>query len=239
MNTLVNQEFFQIVLNQFLAIDKDLVSWKLTCTYCYDFIHDIHITCIDVKKCKTVLNNTKIVEIDTTMYAHKKNIWWVRPCECGLTDHMSNKFDLDFLDGNLPDLKVLKLSYMNHSSDLRVGAIVAKLTSLEYLDLGINTYVSNYTFKDLSNLKTLYLRNNCNTSEIFDYLPKLGTVQIGYEIDSNMFYIKPDHVPDRISKVIQNGYSYDCPVRGWQARDGCNPLYQHEEYSIILKSKKN
>lgn len=239
MNSIINQEYFHIILNQFLAIDKDLVPWKLTCTYCYYYQHNIYINYIDVKKCKNVLEYTNVVEIDTNLYLQKTSIYWFRQCECGLTDHIQTSFDLDFLDQDLPHLKTLKMSYMNYPSDTKIGYIISKLTSLEYLDLGINTYVSNYTFKDLTNLKVLYLRNNYNTSDIFNYLPKLETIQIGYDIDINMFYIKPKYVPDYIKKIVQNGYSYECPVKGWQDRDGCEPLYQHEEYSIIIRSERN
>lgn len=239
MNFLIHQEYFHVTLNQFLAIDKDLIPWKLTCNACYYYPHNIHIMHCDVKKCKNVLKNTKIIEIDTRLYLEKTNIYWFIECECGLSNHIITSFDLDFLSQDLPDLKILKMSYMNYSSDIEISSIVSKLTTLEYLDLGINTHLANYCFENLTNLKVLYLRNNCNTSEIFKYLPNLHTVQIGYEIDRNIFYIQPKQIPQYVTKIIEIGYSYECPVRGWQDRDGCEPLYQHEEYILILKPEKN
>lgn len=238
MDQLINQEFFQFVLNQFLAIDKDLIPWKLTSSYCYNYPHYIHIKYSDVKKYNNLIKNTKISEIDTSLYLQKSEIYFYRQCDCGLTKHIRTSFDIDFLDQELPHLKKLTLSYMNHQSDLKMGSILSKLNNLEYLDLGINTYVPNYTFKNLNKLKTLYLRNNCNTAEIFQFLPNLETVQIGYEIESNLFYIKLKHIPAYITKIIQNGYSYNCPMKGWYARDGCEPLYQHEEYSIMIRAEK-
>lgn len=239
MKDLSHKEFFQFILNQFLAIDKDLIPWKLTCSYCYNYPHNIHIKYIDTKKCKNVLENTKIVEIDTNLYLERTYVYFHKQCDCGLGDHIKTSFDIDFLDQDLPYLKTLKLSFMNHSSDLKMGSILSKLTSLTYLDLGINTHVPDYSFRRLKNLKVLYIRNNSNTAGIFHYLPNLHTIQIGYDVDSNICYIKPKHIPDYVSNIIQIGYSYECPINGWEARDGCEPMYQHETYSTIVRPEKN
>jgi hypothetical protein len=239
MNKLIFQDFFQIILNDFIVNDRELIPWKLTCLYCYYYIHNINILCIDIKKCKNILNYTKIIEIDTNFYINKTNIYFYKDCECGLSDHILTSFDINFLSQDLQHLKVLKLTHMNYPNDNKLGHLISKLTSLEYLDLGINTYINDYSFKNLKNLKLLYLRNNTNTSSIFRYLPNLKIIQICFDIDSNMYYIDPSEIPSSISKIIQNGYSYDCPINGWKIRDGCEPLYQHEEYSIVIKSEKN
>jgi hypothetical protein len=107
------------------------------------------------------------------------------------------------------------------------------LTSLEFLDLGMYSNITNKGLKKLTNLKILYLRNNWDvTSNIFKYLPNLHTIQIGYETRTESYCsIKPDEIPNSVSSVICFHYEeISCPYD-----IECDPLYCAEIFYEFIR----
>lgn len=224
MNNLVKQEYFQIMLNQFLAIDEDLISWKLTCRYCYYHIHFIYVM-------KTVpihiYKYTIPVVIDTTNYVTSIPTLNRKLCKCCLNMKLINTFNFD----NITNLSHLKGLYLNYSAD---DIKLQKLTSLEVLDLGMYNYFTDHSFKKLKQLKVLYLQNNYDiTADIFKYLPNLTTIQIGFDMYSRSYCsIRLNEVPEYVSTVICTYFDdIICPYD-----DECDPLYHIKKYTVYLRT---
>lgn len=228
--SIIEHTFIQVEVCKFL-FDYDLIEWKKTCRFSYYFKHDIIINNINATKNKNVLKNTKIKEIDVNNYvSYPDHLSY--DCICGRSKFRVNNFDLNTFQINISYLKVLKLTFMNQLCDKQLGKLVSRCTSLEYLDLGINTYLPDYCFIALTNIKTLYLRNNYNTKAIFQYLPNLRLLQIASDDENILDYIHPEDVPNYVSYLIQIEYSYDCSMGQTKL---CEPYYPYEKKIIILR----
>lgn len=225
MNQLIRNEYFHIILNQFLAIDKDLIPWKLTCKYTYYYIYDIYVN--DVNILGEIIKYINPISINTYKYIYSLPTLGRKLCKCGLNMRLTNVFDFKKFN-TLHNLKELHLCY-SPITDKHISY----LKNLEFLDLGMHSHVTDKGLKKLTNLKILYLRNNWEvTKEIFKYLTKLHTLQIGYETYSDKYCsVKPDEIPKTINRVICSKYEdIECPYNV-----ECDPLYCIEVSSKIIR----
>lgn len=197
MNDLVKQDFFQFVLNQFLVVDEDLIPWKYTNKSCYYYIHDIHITSMNISYCD-IARFLCPVYIDMEDLLQKQIKIF--------TFHKFHSFD--------------HLKYLTIQNIRIPHKQLYNMTLLTYLDIGMNSNVTNKDLKKMINLESLCLGNNCHvTKDIFKYLPKLNMIQIGYDECKNMYCsIHPDDIPDSVQDVICSYYQPPYPMEVYVER---------------------
>lgn len=201
MNSLIGQEFFQLILNQFLVLDEDLIPWKLTCTDCFYHLHKIHIKSLQFEYGSMILDVVDPVEVNTSKHFDTEE----DPDDscCGVVYYHPN-FDYRVFNATyFPNITHLTLSFtFTHLRDDDISC----LTSLVYLDLGLYNSFTDAAIKPLKNLESLFLRNNHRiTTSIFPHLPKLTTLQ--YD-QASRFHV--DDVPESVKIVMTSIYDKIC-----------------------------
>ena len=232
MNQLLNLDYFQLQINRFIFHDNELLKWKYVCRSNYYYKHNIAIKKLKYYVKYHSLKYTNIIEIDTSKYVEKYQLFWTKWCPCKLNSLAISYFDFTKFNYNLKHVKkvILANMYFNNFN------IFNAFYFIEYLDLGMNTHIPDNIFKKVPNLKSLYLRNNYNTKEIFQYLPNLQFLQICYIVDDDIYYINLDDIPEKINTIMVESYSNICPIEGRNDRDGCEPISSYlVDYKIVKK----
>ncbi len=205
MNDLIKQEYFQNTLNQFISMDEDLIRWKLTCTNCLLYKHDIHIQSDVCNIESSIFNHLNVVDLNLSKFYDTEEDEDSEGANCCIVYYIHPNFDKNLFD-------VLQLSKLTHLTlgyntfDKIVDSDIANFTSLIYLDVGVYSRFSNNAFKKLNKLEILYLNDNVTvTSNVFKYLPKLHTLYISDESD-----IKINNTPDYVINIFEIIYDYVC-----------------------------
>lgn len=221
MNELINRDYFQIILNQFLSIDRELIPWKFVCKKCYYFPHKIHISDLNIYK-NTITKLLIPVSINTKKFICYNLTMGQEICKCCLNTKITNVCRFNSFH-SIKYIKELRLYYSQITNKR-----LSKMKSLEYLDLGTYSNITNKGLKKLKKIKVLFLGNNSYiTKNIFRYLPNLHTIQIGFDIQNKSYCsICPEEIPKNISNVICNYYKkVNC-----RYSLNCVPLYSIELY---------
>ncbi len=204
MNSLVKQQFFQLTLNQFLVLDKDLIPWKLSCVANFEFVHKIHIENFRPVSGTGILDVIDIVKLD--LFKHVTYEPEEEPRSDCAQFYINSNFDTGLFDHNfgyLTNLTYLKLHFIWEELE---DHHIHHLTSLVYLDIGDYNYFTDDAFENLQSLEVLFLRNNrAISSKVFSFLPNLHTIQI-----SNRSKISIDEIPETVTSVTVDVYDKLC-----------------------------
>lgn len=196
MQHIIGQDYFQIILNSFLIIDKDIIAWKLTCRTCFHYIHNMYIQNINTRLIDwnkinmfvhrvshishSIYQKTRILSIDMTDFVFEEAYDSDYTNDSRQHEYSTIRFNMRIFSPKLNfinNVKKLVIPYFN--CDTITDYHISMLKSLEYLDLGMYNTFHDKAFIGLNNLEILYIRNNKVISKkIFDYLPKLKLIQI-------------------------------------------------------------
>ena len=167
MNKIINCEFFQQSLNQFIQLDKDIIPWKYTCSFNYYYTHNIRIESFRLRLEYDIIAYINIVSIDTKKYHAIINsdeyeyVYNIKKLTTGnivLTYPVNFIIDFNLFDHRtfmcISNLTYLSL-YVSHPGIYNYH--LQYMTNLKYLDIGMNSNITNI---HLPNLETLYTRNN-------------------------------------------------------------------------------
>lgn len=198
MNTLIYQDFFQFIINEFILIDHDVIQWKLVCKACFNYIHNVYIKKLcNFDDSNVYLKKINIVSLDLTDHIEKiYDKYYI------YVDHISLfNFDM-FKMYNFKNLYYLKLD--NDCCDLYDEHLLY-INNLVYLYLGNSKKVTNKGIINNTKLKTLLLgTNSIVDSDIFYYLPNLYSLQISQESP-----ILEKNIPNTVKEVTVLEYVYD------------------------------
>jgi len=212
MNNLINQHFFHLILNEFITYDSDVIPWKFTCRSIYYYIHVIYIQTYILHCNYYIFPYLKITYVDLTLFYSYDEIPDYTYIEY-YNDYtyefinvnypiLMNYFDYDILSESLTHLC---LYYKNENV---TNELLYRLQNLTYLDLGIDSKVTDFT---LPNLERLYLQNNTSiTIKTILRHTKLKYLQLCrvYYFDE-IYYIG---IPSNLYKQLDYIDNIDCYI---------------------------